>query len=360
MHIRRWGLTPVAAAVAVVCAASMGPVLAQKVDKNVEKAQQAETREILKIAEGAAAGVAVPSDIALAFGNDFMKAQEGKTYVPFTVSFPAAGLSQKTATLYVRLAAKQPAGAPAAAPAAEKKDKDAPRDVYAFEGVYWADLKTPDALQTYRVSRPMSVAAGEYDMLVCVKEHLPFGQKENKKNPPPPMKVGCLKQDLKVPDYWTNELATSTIILAANVEPVKAALSREEALEQPYTLGSTKITPVTTNKYAKADELSVVFIIYNNAQDADKKPDVTVEYGFYQKAAGEAKGEKFFNRTNPQNFNASTLPPNFDPAAGHQLVAGQSVPLGSFPEGEYRLEVKVTDKLAGKVLTHNVPFHVGS
>jgi hypothetical protein len=82
---------------------------------------------------------------------------------------------------------------------------------------------------------------------------------------------------------------------------------------------------------------------------------VVVEYNFYAKEAG---AEKFFNKTNPQNLNAQTLPPQFDFAAGHQLQTGQAVPLGSFPEGEYRLEIKVTDKLANKTLTRDVNFSV--
>ena len=57
-------------------------------------------------------------------------------------------------------------------------------------------------------------------------------------------------------------------------------------------------------------------------------------------------------------MNAETLPPAFDFAAGHQLQAGQAVPLGSFPEGDYRLEIKVTDKLANKTLTRDVNFSV--
>jgi hypothetical protein len=44
--------------------------------------------------------------------------------------------------------------------------------------------------------------------------------------------------------------------------------------------------------------------------------------------------------------------------AGHQLQAGQAVPLTSFPEGDYRLEIKVTDKLANKSLTRDVNFSV--
>jgi hypothetical protein len=34
------------------------------------------------------------------------------------------------------------------------------------------------------------------------------------------------------------------------------------------------------------------------------------------------------------------------------------VPLKSFPEGEYRLEIKITDKTSNKVLTQNVKFNV--
>ena len=86
------------------------------------------------------------------------------------------------------------------------------------------------------------------------------------------------------------------------------------------------------------------------------QPDVSVEYNFYQRLSGQP--EKFFNKTNPQNLNAQTLPPNFDFAAGHQLQSGQAVPLASFPEGDYRLEIKVTDKIANKTLTREINFTV--
>jgi hypothetical protein len=96
-------------------------------------------------------------------------------------------------------------------------------------------------------------------------------------------------------------------------------------------------------------------LIYNAKTDTANKPDVTVEYNFYAKQAG---GEKFFNKTNPQALNAQTLPPQFDFAAGHQLQSGQAVPLASFPEGDYRLEIKVVDKLADKTLMREINFSV--
>ncbi len=86
------------------------------------------------------------------------------------------------------------------------------------------------------------------------------------------------------------------------------------------------------------------------------KPDVTVEYNFYQKPSGAA--EKFFNKTSPQALNATTLPPQFDMSLGHQLQTGQAVPLATFPAGDYRLEIKVTDKLSTKSLTRDINFTV--
>jgi hypothetical protein len=57
-------------------------------------------------------------------------------------------------------------------------------------------------------------------------------------------------------------------------------------------------------------------------------------------------------------LNAQTLPPGFSIQAGHQVLGFLGVPLKSFPAGEYRVELKVTDKLSGKTLTQNATFTV--
>lgn len=360
MHIRRWVLASFAVALFVASAAPMDPVFAQQQpDKKLVKAQQEELQAVLKIADAVAAGQAAPADFTMTFSNDFLKAQDGRMYVPFTLAIPADQAPPAGVTMYLRLVAKNPP-APVAPPADakdKKKDDKNKRPEYAFEDAFPVDLRTPEPGQPFRFSRAFTAPAGEFDVLVVLKERAPIEKKV--KNAV--YKTAVLKQALTIPDFWNGTLATSSVILAADVSPVTAPLTPQEQREQPYTLGTTKITPMPSNKLLKKSDLSVVFVIYNSkADEASKKPDVTVEYGFYQKVATEPNGEKFFNKTNPQNFNATTLPPQFDPAVGHQLVAGQSVPLGSFPEGEYRLEIKVTDKLAGSTITQNVPFSVGS
>ena len=119
-----------------------------------------------------------------------------------------------------------------------------------------------------------------------------------------------------------------------------------------------RIEPSLRNAFRKQEELSVIFWIYNAATDPEsKKPNLQVDFEFHQKTAD---GEKYFNKTEPQLLNAETLPPQFDVAAGHQLPGSLAVPLTSFPEGDYRLAIKVEDKIASKTLAREVTFTVAA
>jgi len=363
MWIRGRALTPPIIALFILAVVAFVPVLAQqqgqKVDKKTEKAQSFDIQSVVAATNAAMAGQA-PTDITITFRSDALKALEGKTFVPFTVTFDQAQApAGKMLTMFTRVVDKSKvAAAPAPADAKKAKDDKAKNQnpEYVYQDVSFITLTPPaSATEPYRVSRAFALPAGEYDVYVTLKERLPVDAKDREKAV---TKAGVVKHTLAVPNFWTDELATSTVIVAEKVEPLSAPLSQREQVEQPYTLGTTQILPSLTNTFSKKGELSLVFLIYNPVLGADKKPDVSVEYSFYQKQASEATGEKFFNKTNPQVFSAKTLPPQFDTALGHQLVAGQSLPLGSFPEGEYRLEIKVNDKLSGKSVTHNVVFIV--
>ena len=130
-------------------------------------------------------------------------------------------------------------------------------------------------------------------------------------------------------------------------------MTPEQQAERPYVIGQLEIVPEADTVFTKQEKLATFLLVYNAKTDAQSKPDVSVEFNFYTKSGG---AEKFFNRTNPEVFNAQTLPAGFDPSAG--IPSGQDVPLASFPEGDYRLEVKVTDKVANKTITRDVNFTV--
>jgi hypothetical protein len=164
-----------------------------------------------------------------------------------------------------------------------------------------------------------------------------------------------LRHEITVPDYAVTDLRTSSVILTQSVEQLPAALPTDQQESNPYVFGPMKIVPSLDGRFAKSGELGVFFWIYNAKEAASAKPDVVVEYSFHQRLA---EGEKYFNKTSPQPLNAETLPPQFSIAAGHQLLSSLVIPLSSFPAGDYRLEIKVTDKPSGNQLTQNINFTV--
>lgn len=168
--------------------------------------------------------------------------------------------------------------------------------------------------------------------------------------------MGIVKQELSVPDLQDGDLTTSSIIVADSVDVLQTPLSPDRQADNPYTFGQMKITPSSTNTFTKKSDLNVIFWIYGAQVDpSTKKPNMVVDYSFNQKTSD---GEKYFNKTEPQEMSASTLPPQFDLAAGHQLPGSLQVPLASFPVGDYHLQIKVTDKVSGKSIQRDVNFTV--
>jgi hypothetical protein len=299
--------------------------------------------------EGAVALAADPAAVPLTWKNDFLKATNNLIYVPFIVTIEPGKIGSAVAG-YLRVAPKG-MNTPPPAPKNEKEAKAAQQ--YPFEDVYFMELRTPAAGQPVRLTRAFAVPAGTYDVYLALRDRSASGEKASADAP---VKVTVMKQELTVPNFWGPEFTTSSLILADKVEPLSGQLSPEQQRERPYVLGATEIVPATDNKFKKSEELGVIFQVYGYQMGSDGKPDVQIEYMFHQKDA--AGGEKPFNKTEPQKFNAQTLPPTFDPNQGHQIVGGQMIPLASFPEGDFRLEIKVTDNKASKTLQREVVFSV--
>ena len=169
-----------------------------------------------------------------------------------------------------------------------------------------------DVPPTGKISRAIALPPGAYDLFVGVKDKgasLLTG------------KIGVLRQELTVPALPATELSTSSVILAKSLEQMAAPLAPEKQQDNPYVFGPLKVQPSIDGLFAKAGELQVLFWIYGASHTAGK-PDVQVDFSFFQRLPeGE---EKYFNRTNPQELNAKTLPVDFNlavrPSAAEQSV----------------------------------------
>ena len=354
MHIPR----VLTLAVAVATLATAPAVVAQNNQqqpnrRDQERRSQAEQRDIqalVQTVDAVAAGKQpAPADIPLRWeANHFLRGGDGATYIPFSVVADATKLPAPAVALYVRVVSKDAAAAPAPAPAAEQNNRNRnqqpPAVTYPWDNVNFIDVK-PDG----RIERAIALKPGAYEVFVTMKERSPAEPPRNA----PPAKMGMLRHELTVPDFTGPDITTSSVLIGT-VEQISAPLTPEQQQENPYTFGNMRVVPSLDGKLKKSGELQVLFWVYGTQTNAGK-PDVQIEYNFHQKAA---EGEKYFNKTAPQLLNASTLPPQFDVAAGHQLPGSLVVPLTSFPLGDYRLEIKVTDKISGKTFTQNVNFTV--
>jgi hypothetical protein len=357
-------LTPIAALAVFTIASAV--LVAQNTQNNQQNRRDQERRSqqeqqdiqaLVRLVDAVSMGQQpAPADIGIKWeSSHFVKGSDGSTYIPFTVTIdkPAAPVA-----MYVRVVNKGAAAAAAPAPdpnagrGNNNNDRNKPqqpqRVTYPWDNVHFLEVPAGG-----KVSRAMALKPGEYEAFIAIKEKSAGEQPKNA----PPAKMGLLRRDVSVPDFGKAELATSSVIIASAIEPVTTALTPQQQQENPYTFGAMRVVPSADSKLKKSGELQVLFWIYGAQPDAMSKPDVTVEYNFHQKTA---EGEKYFNKTAPQALNGMTLPPEFSTAAGHQLPGSLVVPLMSFPAGDYRLEIKITDKLSGKTLTQNTTFTVES
>jgi len=324
-----------AVAMAAVLVATLPmTALAQKDDKKRSKQEKEEIEATVKFVDAAMAGQPAPTDVQMKIAPVFLKSSEPRIFVPFSLEL--TGLPQKDAVLYIRVVD------PTAKPDPKAKKVEYPWDDVHF--VPAAQLGGAPA----RLNRVFMAKPGTYDVYIMAKERLPEKAPKNTV-----VKAGLFKTSVTVPDL-ASEFTTSSVLVADKVNMLTAPLTPDEARERPFAFGTQELEPAADMNFTKAEELSIFFQVYNPGLTANGKPDLMLEYSFLRKEGAE---EKFFNKTNPQAVNESNLPPQFDPAR-FPVPGGITVPLKSFGEGDYRLEIKITDKTSSKVLTRDVKFTV--
>ena len=330
-------------------------------DKGQEKAQAQQQRKLSnderrdyialnELVDAIMAGKqAAPADLKLTFQHHFLKSNKN-IYVPYIVEIGGGKFSSFPVTMYVRAAQKGATAAATPASGTPAKSGDSPPD-WPFADVYFLNEKNiTTSGDVSEIGRALELPPGEYTLYVAMRERQP---KDKKQGPP---KTVVLAQPLSVPDM-NKGLTTSSIILAKALDPAPEQLTGQQQLEQPFTISGYRVTPSFTPSIPQAGELLFVFFIYNEGVAASGKPDLDVEYNFFRAAE-----EKPFTKLATQSFNATTLPGQFDLNVGHQVFVGQGIPLKSaqmtFAPGDYRLEVKITDKTNSQTITRNVPFTV--
>ena len=279
-----------------------------------------------------------------AFEPDFLKGAGGRTYVPYTLTIDGGRIESPTPALYVCVTKRIAPG--------PEPPRDAPADGpgCVFEDAYAAEINPASAAPLY-LSRAFELPAGDYDVYVAIRDDGGgFGDRQDAS----PATVMLLRERLTVPDLWTPELRISSV-LVGNVEPLDAPLTAERQMLEPYTIGTFRVAPRRRLSFRRREDLSFLYFVYGAGPPGGAKPNLTLEYRFHRRTAGS---EVYFTRTRPERLNARTMPPEFDMTQGHEIAGGHAVALASFPTGDYRLEIRVTDNTSGAFATRDVAFTV--
>jgi hypothetical protein len=336
-----------------------------------------EQASLTQIVDNAAEGKHTEGNAWLTWVPHFLRGPDRKTYIPFTLKIEEAPGAFRAAAMYVRVAPRgdqgraarkaegvqnalgvatgempvnsperrQGAGAPTASDSSIMLRSLTQRNIaqgYPYEAAYGIETRAAGSpLAT--VQSGFGVPPGEYDLYIALLERDVKGQK----------KWAVLKQPITVPDLSTSALRLSSVILADRVEPLREVVSEADRPLRPYVFGSSEIVPATDDELRSDEALHVAFLIYDATPDASGMPDVRVEYRLFQQ---NFAGERLLGATAPQQFDASTLPPNFDTRAGQQLAAVQSLPLDAYKPGTYRLAIRVTDRRSGATTEESVRF----
>ena len=358
MHIRQL-LGPTMA----LALLSAGPAIAQRANTNQNQAQKAPDPDTVALvqmvdaailaAPGVQAGDTAQGDVVLKWESSHLIRGQNGVYVPFTVTFDPSSVRTSELGIYVRAVEKGQLPAVVTAltppPAGSKPPAQPPAlPKYAWDNVHYLQ-KPADG----RITRAIALPPGDYELFVAVRERSAAAAKNQAT---PAARNGLLRHAVLAPDFNKTDLQTSSVILATTVEPVSGQLSPAEQEANPYVFGPMRIVPSKDGRFGKNNELQVIFWIYGATAAESGKPDVVIDFNFHLKQPDG--GEKYFNKTQPQELNAKTLPPEFSIAAGHQLPGSLIIPMAPFPAGDYRLEIKVTDKPSGKAVTQNVTFTV--
>ena len=143
---------------------------------------------------------------------------------------------------------------------------------------------------------------------------------------------------IEMPSFSNGQLSVSDLMVLHDVQTgVKA--DPKGALDA-FLIGGTQIVPCFTRIFAKSDTVTLLAFAYDAQVDAAGKAEVVSQFTVM-------KDGKRITGSAEQTFDTPIATPGAGP-----------LPLSDFTPGKYVVQLKVTDKRAGKEVTKEAPFEV--
>jgi hypothetical protein len=159
--------------------------------------------------------------------------------------------------------------------------------------------------------------------------------------------VGTWKRSVDVPKYDDDRLASSSLILASEMNRVPT----KDVGAGNFVIGNTHVVPrvpptiSTPVTFHQGQSLNFWMQVYNLQVGDDKKNDATIEYQVLDLG------------TNKQVLEAQETAAKLNPNAD-QLTLEKTMPLASLTPGRYQVVIKVNDGISKQQIAESAPFNV--
>jgi tetratricopeptide (TPR) repeat protein len=195
------------------------------------------------------------------------------------------------------------------------------------------------------LQRSLTAGPGNYDLYVA------WAARPLKGRPGP---ITVVKRALDLLPA-SSSLSVSSVILADDVTTRDTPYPPEQQSSHPYAIGPMEIAPAADAQFTNDERLTLAFQVMNPRANDAGKPDITIGFQLFRVTPD---GDQSVGMLNPQYYNASTLPLDFDVAKGHPLFAAMAAPLKTLPRGDYRLKITATDRLAARSALADTTFRI--
>ncbi|MBI3934527.1 MAG: GWxTD domain-containing protein [Acidobacteria bacterium] len=154
-------------------------------------------------------------------------------------------------------------------------------------------------------------------------------------------RIGTLELRMEVPKFEEDQLASSSLILADQLEKVS---TRRIGLGQ-FVIGDSKVRPAVGSSFKKNQKLGVYLQVYNMKPDiSGRKPSATIHYALL--------------KNNQPIFESQESAADLPDASPSQINIEKLLPLDSLEPGKYTMKVTVTDTISKKTIAPSADFTV--
>jgi GWxTD domain-containing protein len=152
--------------------------------------------------------------------------------------------------------------------------------------------------------------------------------------------VGALNTRLAVPRYEEEKLASSTLILADQIQRVS---SKDIGVGQ-FVLGDVKVRPKLEASFTPDDRMGIFLQVYNlKTDEKTHKVDAAVQYRVIRDNQTVLKFDDTSNKLGEH---------------GEELTLEKAISLGALTPGKYKLEIEVTDNVAKQSISPSAEFTI--